>query len=50
MQKAYLHTHLARMGPPAHELQGSLESEPLAKGHQIVITGSDISNLFSGAG
>lgn len=29
----------------------SLESEPLAKGHGIIIAGSDICNLlFSGAG
>lgn len=28
----------------------SLESESLAKGHGIIIAGSDIRNLFSGAG
>lgn len=28
----------------------SLESEPLAKGHGIIIAGSDIRNLFSWAG
>lgn len=28
----------------------SLESKPLAKGHGIIIAGSDIRNLFSGAG
>lgn len=28
----------------------SLESEPLARVHGIIIAGSDIRNLFSGAG